>query len=160
VLVWCYSCSRLPTAAVRVRDRGQVMCDLWWTKFHWCKFRPSTSASPANSHSTDCSTLIWDCYNKPNSGRSTKWTQCHPMRKIIITIRAVLRNFCVHTDLSASHVHRRGRDHGETVVWPLNFMTGIPLLNMVDCSCYVWFRWCSCEHYNKVSGFAKSWELF
>jgi hypothetical protein len=26
--------------------------------------------------------IIWGWYNKPNSGRSTKWTQSHPMRKI------------------------------------------------------------------------------
>jgi hypothetical protein len=31
---------------------------LWWTKWHWGRFSPSTSVSPANSHSTDCSTLI------------------------------------------------------------------------------------------------------
>jgi hypothetical protein len=38
---------------------------------------PSSSVSPAN-HSTDCSTLIiiWEWYNRPNSGRSTKWTHC------------------------------------------------------------------------------------
>jgi hypothetical protein len=36
--------------------------------------------SPANSHSTDCSTLIiiWGWYNGPNSGRLTKWIQSHP----------------------------------------------------------------------------------
>jgi hypothetical protein len=45
--------------------------------------------SPANSQSTDCFTIIiiiiiihldWD--NRPNSGRSTKWTQPQPMRKM------------------------------------------------------------------------------
>jgi hypothetical protein len=35
---------------------GQVMWDLWSTKWHWGRFPPSTSVSPANSHSTDCST--------------------------------------------------------------------------------------------------------
>jgi hypothetical protein len=43
---------RLPTAAARVRS--QVMWDLWWTKWHW-----GTSVSPANSYSTDYSTLIF-----------------------------------------------------------------------------------------------------
>jgi hypothetical protein len=33
------------------------MWDLWWTKWHWDKFYPGTSVSPA-THSTDCSTLI------------------------------------------------------------------------------------------------------
>jgi hypothetical protein len=47
---------RLPNAAARVR--AQVMWDLWRTNWHWGKFSPSTSVSPANSHSTDCSTLI------------------------------------------------------------------------------------------------------
>jgi hypothetical protein len=36
----------------------QVMWDLWWTKWHRGRFSPSTSVSPDNSHSTDCSTLI------------------------------------------------------------------------------------------------------
>jgi hypothetical protein len=47
---------RLPTAAARVRSK--VMWDLWWTKWHWGRFSPSTSVSPANSPSTDYSTLI------------------------------------------------------------------------------------------------------
>jgi hypothetical protein len=47
---------RLPTAAARVR--AQVMWDLWWTKWHWGRFSPSISLSPANSLSTDCSTFI------------------------------------------------------------------------------------------------------
>jgi hypothetical protein len=37
---------------------GQVTWDLWWTKWHLGRFSPSTSVSPANSHSTDCSTFI------------------------------------------------------------------------------------------------------
>jgi hypothetical protein len=57
---------RLPTAVARFRSRV-VMWDLWWTKWHWDRFTPSTSVSPAKSHSTDCSTLGW--YNRPVSGR-------------------------------------------------------------------------------------------
>jgi hypothetical protein len=34
------------------------MWDLWWTKWHWGRFSPSTSVSPANSHYTDCSPII------------------------------------------------------------------------------------------------------
>jgi hypothetical protein len=34
------------------------MWDLWWTKWHWGRFSPATSISPAKSHSTDCSTFI------------------------------------------------------------------------------------------------------
>jgi hypothetical protein len=34
------------------------MWDVWWTKLQWGFFFSSTSVSPANSHSTDYSTLI------------------------------------------------------------------------------------------------------
>jgi hypothetical protein len=44
---------RFPTAAAQVWF--QVM---WETKWYWGRFSPSTSVSPANSHSTDYSTLI------------------------------------------------------------------------------------------------------
>jgi hypothetical protein len=36
---------------------GQVMWDLWWTKWHSGRFSPSTSVSPANSHSTGVGTI-------------------------------------------------------------------------------------------------------
>jgi hypothetical protein len=36
---------------------GGVLWDLWWTKWRWGRFSPSTSASPANLHSTNCSTI-------------------------------------------------------------------------------------------------------
>jgi hypothetical protein len=53
----------LPTAAVRVRVR------VWWTKWCWGRFSPSTSFSPANLHSTDCSTVTTiyhlGLYNRP-----------------------------------------------------------------------------------------------
>jgi hypothetical protein len=32
--------------------------DLWWTKWRRGRFSPSTSVSPANLHSTNCSTII------------------------------------------------------------------------------------------------------
>jgi hypothetical protein len=52
------------------------MCGLWWIKWHWAWFSPSTSVSPAN-HSTDFSIIIitrgW--HNRPISGRSAEWTQ-------------------------------------------------------------------------------------
>jgi hypothetical protein len=31
------------------------MWDLWWEKWRWGRFSPSTSVSPANSHYTNCS---------------------------------------------------------------------------------------------------------
>jgi hypothetical protein len=36
---------------VRGSIPGEVMWDLWWTKWHWDRFSLSTSVSPANSHS-------------------------------------------------------------------------------------------------------------
>jgi hypothetical protein len=49
---------RLPTSA-RVRARV-TSWDLWWTKWRCGTFSPTTftPVPPANSHSTDCSTLI------------------------------------------------------------------------------------------------------
>jgi hypothetical protein len=62
---------------------GHVMWDLWSTKWHWGRFPQSISVSPANSHSTDCSTLI--IYHlglvQYASGRRIKWTQVSPYRK-------------------------------------------------------------------------------
>jgi hypothetical protein len=57
---------------------GQVMWNLWRTKYQWGRFPPGTSVSPANSHSTDYSTLIISyrrCHNRPVRRRRTKWTQ-------------------------------------------------------------------------------------
>jgi hypothetical protein len=65
---------RLSTAAACVR--GQVMWDLWWTKWHWGSFSPSTSVSPANHHSTKFSIVIkWGGYNRPIGGRRAEWAQ-------------------------------------------------------------------------------------
>jgi hypothetical protein len=36
---------------------GLVMWDLWWTKWRWNGFSPSTSVSPANLHSINFSTI-------------------------------------------------------------------------------------------------------
>jgi hypothetical protein len=47
----------LPTAAARGSSPGLVMWDMWWTKCRWGRFSPSTSVSPANLHSTNCSTI-------------------------------------------------------------------------------------------------------
>jgi hypothetical protein len=86
------------------------MWDLWWTKWHRGRFSPSTSASSANSHSTDCSTLIIYhpglaiIYNRPVSGRRTKWTQSHPtprnlkktsakVQKAIVSPQAISESF-------------------------------------------------------------------
>jgi hypothetical protein len=52
---------------------GLVMWELWWTKWRWSRFSPSTSVSPANFNSTNCSKnhphLSSGLYNRP------KWPQ-------------------------------------------------------------------------------------
>jgi hypothetical protein len=52
------------------------MWDLWWTKWHWGKFFPSTSVFPANLHSTNFSTIAVTYYpgliQQGSSGRSTQ----------------------------------------------------------------------------------------
>jgi hypothetical protein len=60
-------------------SRTGSMWGFWWTKWHWGRFSPSTSVSPAN-HSTDFSSIIltrgW--HNRPLSGRSVEWTFIPP----------------------------------------------------------------------------------
>jgi hypothetical protein len=61
---------------------GLVKWDLRWTKWHWGRFSPSTSVSPANLHSTKFSIIkiTRGRYNRPFSGRRAEWTQfgLHP----------------------------------------------------------------------------------
>jgi hypothetical protein len=58
----------LPTTAARGSSPGLILWDLWWTKWRWSTFSPSTSVSPANLHS-NCSTIILiyhlGLYNRP-----------------------------------------------------------------------------------------------
>jgi hypothetical protein len=66
----------LPTAVNRVHIWAG-MWGLWWTKWHWGRFFPSTLVSPANHHSTNFSIIIITrgSHNRPIDGRSAKWTQ-------------------------------------------------------------------------------------
>jgi hypothetical protein len=72
---------------------GLVKWDLWWTKWRWGRFSPSTSVFPDNLHSTIFSTIIitQSGYNRPFSGRRADWTQfgLHPplceLKKIQLT---------------------------------------------------------------------------
>jgi hypothetical protein len=36
-----------------------LMWDLWWAKWHWGRFPPSTSGSSTNSHSNKCLIFIY-----------------------------------------------------------------------------------------------------
>jgi hypothetical protein len=66
----------------RNTDPGLVKWDLWWTKWRWGSFSPSTSVSPANLYSNKLSIIIITRgrYNRPFSGRRAEWTQfgLHP----------------------------------------------------------------------------------
>jgi hypothetical protein len=52
------------------------MWDLWWTKWRWSRFSPSTSISLANHHSTNFSTITITYHlglvQEASSGRSTQ----------------------------------------------------------------------------------------
>jgi hypothetical protein len=52
------------------------MWDLWWTKWRWGKFSPSTSVSPVNLHSTNFFTVTITYHpglvQQASSGRSTQ----------------------------------------------------------------------------------------
>jgi hypothetical protein len=52
------------------------MWDLWWTKWRWGRFSPSTLVSPANLHSTNISTITIIYHpglvKYASSGRSTQ----------------------------------------------------------------------------------------
>jgi hypothetical protein len=52
------------------------MWDLWWTKWRWGRFSPSTSDSPANVHSTNSSTITITyqpgLVQQASNGRSTE----------------------------------------------------------------------------------------
>jgi hypothetical protein len=77
---------RLPTAAARVRARvrscgicgGQSGIGAGFLRVLLfslpIRIPPIAPQSP--------SPITWGWYNRPNSGRSTKWTQSQPMRKI------------------------------------------------------------------------------
>jgi hypothetical protein len=47
-----------PTAEARVRSRGHFTWDLWWTKWHWDRFFPSTYVFPCQFHSTGAPLLV------------------------------------------------------------------------------------------------------
>jgi hypothetical protein len=62
-VIYCYMIAQavsrwLPTAAALGWGPDLVMWDLWWSKWRRGRFSPSTSVSPANLHSTNCSTIL------------------------------------------------------------------------------------------------------
>jgi hypothetical protein len=72
-------------------------------------FSPSTSGSPTNFHSTNCSTVAIIYHlglaQQASSGRSTKWTQSHPAKNNnnkTIPATSYLIGQCQHIPLSIS----------------------------------------------------------
>jgi hypothetical protein len=68
---------------------------LWWTKWHWGRFSPSTSVSPANLHSTNYSTItiiiiIWGWYNRPILAAVPSGLGLTPLIIIIIIIIIII----------------------------------------------------------------------
>jgi hypothetical protein len=76
----------LPTAAAR----GLVKWDLWWTKWRWGRFSPSTSVSPANLYSTNCFTitLIYHLglYNRPEVAAVPGDVSPTPLKKNVMVV--------------------------------------------------------------------------
>jgi hypothetical protein len=74
---------------------GLVKWDLWWTKWRWGRFSPSTSVSPANFHSTNCSTftLIYHLglYNRPEVAAVPGDVSPTPQKKYSRIQRRVVR---------------------------------------------------------------------
>jgi hypothetical protein len=72
---------RHPTAAARVRAHVKS-CGICGGQRHWGRFSPNISVSfpilipPTVPHSP--TSIIQGWYNRPISGRRTKWTQSHP----------------------------------------------------------------------------------
>jgi hypothetical protein len=90
--------------AQAVSDWRRGMWDLWWTKWHWGRFSPSTSVSLASRHSTKFFILIitQGRYSRSIGGRRAEWTQLNSTATIRIKKRfAVNRKMC-----SFLHFHK------------------------------------------------------
>jgi hypothetical protein len=85
---------RFPTAAARVRDGfrssgifgGQSGTGVGFLQV--LPFPLPIRIPPIVPQSS--SSVIWGQYNRPNSGRSTKWTQSHPMMMMIMMIIIII----------------------------------------------------------------------
>jgi hypothetical protein len=75
---------QLPTAAAQVRahDRSYGICGgqsgIGVGFLQVLRFPLSMLIPPTAPHS---SSITWGWYNRPNSGRRTKWTQSHPTQR-------------------------------------------------------------------------------
>jgi hypothetical protein len=84
LLMWSVSGGWSPAAQVRVRVRAYGICgEQSGTEagsLRVLRFPLPIRITPITPQSSE--SIIWGRYNRPNSGRSTKWTLSHRMRKI------------------------------------------------------------------------------
>jgi hypothetical protein len=103
---------RLPTAAARVRARvrscgscgGQSGTGAGFLRV--LRFPLPIRIPPIAPQSS--SSIIRGGYNRPNSGRSTKWTQFHPMRKKVYEVSVASANLLTVANLVYGLVKRVG----------------------------------------------------
>jgi hypothetical protein len=73
----------LPICCIRDQSEYCLQVGLWWTKWLWSRFSPSTSVSYANLYFTKFSmiTISRGRYHRPLSGQRAEWTQyaLHPL---------------------------------------------------------------------------------
>jgi hypothetical protein len=55
---------QIPNVVAWIRSQVRSFWDLWLTKWHWHKFSPSISVSPAHSHPINCFIFV-NCPTKP-----------------------------------------------------------------------------------------------
>jgi hypothetical protein len=76
------------------------MWDLWWTKWHWGRFSPSTSVCPANFYSTDCSTLKKKLLQGVDSQMDHSYTWIYFIQNSLLSER---NHYILHWD-TALHI--------------------------------------------------------
>jgi hypothetical protein len=101
-LEWlCHSSSGYSLTSHRggpVSNPGLVKWDLWWTKWRWGRFSPSTSISLANLYSTNFSTMTITYHpglvQKSSSGSSTQ--SLTPLRIKKKPTRPITNHYSTH----------------------------------------------------------------
>jgi hypothetical protein len=119
------------------------MWDLWWTKWQWAGFLrvlrfplpifiPPTAPHPSSS-------IIPGLYNRPVSGRRTKWTLSHPTprtKKNLIKVTVCL-NICIyiHIYIYINHLFNKSLSRFKEILDLLSEFTKIINWNLA------WVNW-------------------
>jgi hypothetical protein len=112
--------------------------DLWWTKWRWGRFSPSTSVFPANLHSTNFSTITLTYHpglvQYSSSGRSTQSPTAQIKKKKIdrhsVRIAQSIspnKNRAKVKTLKEQHAVNQGSRQGP---WNFYFLDDIALYNL------------------------------